>query len=63
MQPSGYTPKTLTFDDEGRKQLMAGITAISKAVKSTLGPRGKTVLMESAEHTGGITVTNYKKYS
>lgn len=57
MQPSGYTPKTLTFDDEGRKQLMAGITAISKAVKSTLGPRGKTVLMESAEHTGGITVT------
>ena len=37
--------------------LISGITKISKAVKSTLGPRGKTVLIESSNHTQGITIT------
>jgi len=53
----GYTPKELAFGDDGREKLISGITKISKAVKSTLGPRGNTVLIESAEHTHGITVT------
>ena len=50
-------PKDLVFDKEGRDKLIKGITTISKAVKSTLGPRGKTVLIESPNHTHGITVT------
>jgi chaperonin GroEL len=50
-------PKDLVFDKEGRDKLINGITTISKAVKSTLGPRGKTVLIESPNHTHGITVT------
>jgi chaperonin GroEL len=37
--------------------LLNGITQISKAVKSTLGPLGKTVLIESPNHRGGITIT------
>jgi len=53
----GYTPKDLAFGDDGREKLISGITKISKAVKSTLGPRGNTVLIESPEHTHGITVT------
>ena len=53
----GYTPKDLSFGSDGRDKLMSGITKISKAVKSTLGPRGNTVLIESPEHTMGITVT------
>ena len=57
MSKLGYIPKDLTFDEKGREQLIQGITAISKAVKSTLGPRGQTVLIESPDHTGGITVT------
>ena len=56
-QENGYSPKTLTFDDEGRKKLISGIKKISHAVKSTLGPRGQTVLIESQSHTHGITVT------
>ena len=52
-----YSPKDLVFDTEGRDKLINGITTIAKAVKSTLGPRGKTVLIESPEHTHGITVT------
>lgn len=52
-----YSPKDLVFSDEGRSGLIAGITKISKAVKSTLGPLGNTVLIESPNHTHGITVT------
>ena len=57
MQDLGYSPKQLAFDEEGRKKLINGIKEISRAVKSTLGPRGKTVLIESQTHTHGITVT------
>jgi chaperonin GroEL len=52
-----YTPKDLIFAEEGRKKLISGIKKISGAVKSTLGPSGNTVLIESPSHTHGITVT------
>lgn len=54
---SGFTPKELHFSDEGRSKLIKGIRKIATAVKSTLGPRGNTVLIESPEHLHGITVT------
>lgn len=57
MNNKGYIPKDLTFDQEGRDKLISGISSISKAVKSTLGPRGRTVLIESTDHLSGITVT------
>ena len=53
----GYTPKDLQFGSEGRKKLISGVIKMSKAVKSTLGPSGNTVLIESPHHTHGITVT------
>ena len=53
----GYIPKNLDFGKEARGKLISGISKISKAVKSTLGPRGKTVLIESTEHLAGITIT------
>lgn len=54
---TGYNPKDLLFDDAGRKRLISGVEKIAKAVESTLGPRGNTVLIESPSHTHGITVT------
>ena len=54
---TSFTPKDLVWDDEGRRKLTEGITKLSKAVKSTLGPSGNTVLIESEQHTHGITVT------
>ncbi len=57
MSNIGYTPKNLLFDEEGRKKLYKGIETLSSAVKSTLGPAGQTVLIESPQHTHGITVT------
>lgn len=47
----------LFFDQEGRDKLISGIIKISKAVKSTLGPLGKTVIIESNLHSRGLTVT------
>jgi chaperonin GroEL len=54
---SGYTPKDLLFGEDGRNKLINGITKIAGAVKSTLGPGGNTVLIESPNHTHSITVT------
>jgi len=54
---SGYTPKELQFDNQGRTKLANGVAKMAKAVKSTLGPNGNTVLIESPNHTHGITVT------
>jgi len=47
----------LFFDQEGRDKLISGIEQISRAVKSTLGPMGNTVILESNTHTRGLTVT------
>ena len=57
MDNSGYSPKDLQFGAEGRKKLISGVMKMSRAVKSTLGPSGNTVLIESPNHTHGITVT------
>ena len=57
MQNSGFTPKKLEFNDEARQKLVNGINKIADAVSSTLGPAGQTVIIESPEHTHGITVT------
>lgn len=57
MNELSYTPKELVFDQEGRDKLLSGIEKISEAVKSTLGPRGNTVLIESQNHTKGVTIT------
>lgn len=54
---SGYTPKDLQFDQQGRQKLINGVMKMARAVKSTLGPNGNTVLIESPNHTQGITVT------
>ena len=47
-------PKELYFDGV---KLVSGIEQLARAVKSTLGPSGQTVLIESPHHTHGITVT------
>ena len=56
-EPGGYSPKDLHFGQDAQSKLISGITKLSNAVKSTLGPMGNTVLIESPQHTHGITVT------
>lgn len=57
IENQGYSPKNLHFGPDGRKKLINGVVKMSRAVKSTLGPGGNTVLIESPNHTHGITVT------
>ena len=49
--------KDVSLGDEARQGLIQGINIIADAVKTTLGARGRTVVIESSEHIGGITVT------
>ena len=57
MNEQGYNPKQLAFGEDGRQKLLSGIEKMARAVKSTLGSNGNTVLIESPEHTHGMTVT------
>lgn len=52
-----YSPKDLFFGDMGRRKLVTGVQKMARAVKSTLGPGGNTVVLESLNHTHGLTVT------
>ena len=49
--------KDIAFDTDGRDKLLSGINKLADAVKSTLGAGGETVLIESENHTGGLTIT------
>ena len=40
------SPKQLAFHDDARLRIRRGIDALAEAVKVTLGPRGRTVILE-----------------
>jgi chaperonin GroEL len=48
--------KILKFDDEARKSLEAGVNALADAVKVTLGPKGRNVVLD--KKFGAPTITN-----
>ena len=47
--------KQIVYDSEARQLVLKGIEKLSKAVKSTLGPRGRTVVIE--KKFGSPTIT------
>src|SRR4029079_2261905 len=47
--------KMLAFDAEARKSLLEGVTKLSRAVKSTLGPRGRNAVLDKG--WGAPTIT------
>ncbi len=49
-------PKQLSFDETARRALERGVNQLADAVKITLGPRGRNVVLE--KKFGGPTVTN-----
>jgi chaperonin GroEL len=48
--------KELRFNEEARNLLLAGVDQLAEAVKSTLGPKGRNVILEKI--TGSPVVTN-----
>ncbi|HEV3365189.1 MAG TPA: TCP-1/cpn60 chaperonin family protein, partial [Acidimicrobiia bacterium] len=49
-------PKKLSFSDEAREGLEAGVNKLAKAVRVTLGPRGRNVVID--RKFGVPTITN-----
>jgi chaperonin GroEL len=49
------TPKEVKFADEARQRMLAGVNVLANAVKVTLGPKGRNVVLEKA--FGAPTVT------
>src|SRR5690349_22041483 len=47
--------KMLAFDAEARKALLEGVTKLSRAVKATLGPRGRNAVIDKG--WGAPTIT------
>ena len=48
--------KILHFNDDARRLLQAGVDELADAVKVTLGPKGRNVVLERL--TGAPTITN-----
>ena len=48
--------KTLTFDEEARRALERGVDKLANAVKVTLGPKGRNVVLSKS--FGATTITN-----
>ncbi|MCX7620429.1 MAG: chaperonin GroEL [Acidimicrobiales bacterium] len=49
-------PKILRFDEEARRSLEAGVNKLADAVKVTLGPKGRNVVLD--KKFGAPTITN-----
>jgi chaperonin GroEL len=49
-------PKILKFDDQARRSLEAGVNKLADAVKVTLGPKGRNVVLD--KKWGAPTITN-----
>ena len=48
--------KQLKFDEEARRALEAGVNKLADAVKVTLGPKGRNVVLD--KKFGAPTITN-----
>jgi chaperonin GroEL len=48
-------PKQLKFDEEARSSLLKGVTIMAEAVKATLGPKGRNVVID--KKFGSPTIT------
>ena len=38
--------KQLSYSDEARQKLLAGVSKLARAVRSTLGPRGRNAVID-----------------
>jgi chaperonin GroEL len=47
--------KQMVFDDEARQPLLAGVSKLARAVRSTLGPRGRNAVLDKGWGSPKIT--------
>ena len=47
--------KQLIFDEQARKKILAGVTQLAGAVKITLGPKGRNVIIDKKFGAPSVT--------
>src|SRR3954452_24405230 len=47
--------KQLAYSDEARQKLLAGVSKLARAVRSTLGPRGRNAILDKGWGSPSIT--------
>src|SRR6266478_762691 len=47
--------KQLTYSDEARQKLVAGVTKLAEAVRCTLGPRGRNAVLDKGWGSPNVT--------
>src|SRR3984885_4828483 len=47
--------KQLTYSDEARQKLLAGVSKLARAVRSTLGPRGRNAVIDKGWGVPNVT--------
>ena len=47
--------KQMVFDDEARQPLLAGVSKLARAVRSTLGPRGRNAVLDKGWGSPKVT--------
>lgn len=58
-----FAHKELKFGVEGRAALLNGVETLAKAVSTTLGPKGRNVLIESSYGSPKITKGPSSQYA
>ena len=48
----------MVFDDAARKPLLEGVSKLARAVRSTLGPRGRNAILDKGWGSHKITMEN-----
>ena len=48
-------PKQMVFNEEARQSLLAGVSKLARAVRSTLGPRGRNAVLDKGWGSPKIT--------
>lgn len=56
-----FAHKELKFGVEGRASLLQGVDTLARAVATTLGPKGRNVLIESSYGSPKITKGMYRR--
>ena len=50
--------KQLLFKDEGRRKILSGVEQLARAVKVTLGPKGRNVVIDKKFGSPTVTCTS-----
>ena len=54
-QEDSAVPKQMVFDDDARQPLLAGVSKLARAVRSTLGPRGRNAVLDKGWGSPKVT--------